>query len=111
MIVGYILTDPKTTEEATTTMIDELNKIATTPAGNQEFNRAVNQIIGNMLISQQSNSSRTGRCALDVLYGRGVVELEDYIDELKSVTPEQVRRCAEKYMTGDNRYEIVLGPK
>ncbi|MCP4143742.1 MAG: insulinase family protein [bacterium] len=92
-------------------MIYDLSRRSTTPADSNEFYRAVNQIIGNMLISQQSNSSRTGRCALDVLYGRGVVELEDYINELKSVTPEQVRLCAEKYMTGDNRYEIVLGPE
>jgi len=110
LVVGYVLTSPETETEAGAALAEELEKVAASPAGAEEFDRARRQLVGNLLISQQSNSSRVSRCATDVLYGRAPNNLAYYLDEIESLDPERVRATAETYLGGGNRYEVTVGP-
>jgi zinc protease len=110
MIIAYVLTDPATEEAAATALIEELTRIASEAAPDEEFARARARLIGNLLIARQSNGSRVGHCAVDVLYNRPPNNQAHYVREIASLTPEDVRASAERFLHPESRWEVVLGP-
>ncbi len=70
MMVGYVLTAPEQEQQAGEALVSEMRRMAVEAPGTEEFERARNRLLGNMVIALQSNSARVGRCATDVLYGR-----------------------------------------
>ena len=110
MLVGYVLTDPATEDEAATAMISELRRIADKQVPDDEFARARSQLVGNMLISRQSNSARVSRCAADVLYGRPPNNLAHFLREIRALTPMRIRETAARYLGRDEVLSVVLGP-
>ena len=110
MIVGYVMTDPATEDEASAALAAELLRTAVEPATAEEFERARARLLGNLLISLQSNNARVGRCAADVLYGRAPNNLRFYLKEIRSMEPEMVRAAAHRYLGSEDRFEVVVGP-
>ena len=110
MIIAYVLTDPATEEAAAAALIEELERVAAEPAPREEFERARARLVGNLLIARQSNGARVGRCAVDVLYNRPPNNQAHYVHEIGLQTPEDVRATAERYLQGNRRWEVVLGP-
>jgi len=110
MIAGYVLTDPNHEDEAATALVDELGRMAHEIVGSEEFERARVRLLGNMLISLQSNNARVSRCASDVLYGRAPNNMAYYLEEIRKLQPAQVRDTAARYLGSEDRFEVRVGP-
>ncbi|MBU1071983.1 insulinase family protein [bacterium] len=110
MLVGYVLTDPATENEAAAALTAEIGRMADEPVPSDEFARARSQLVGNLLIARQSNSARASRCAADVLYGRPPNNLAHYLREIRTLTPSHIRETAARYLGRDEVLTVVLGP-
>jgi len=110
MIVGYVLTDPATEDEAGASLVAELRRMSEEMVPAPEFERARSQLVGNLLIARQSNSTRASRCAADVLYGRPPDGLPAFLAELRDLTPANIRETATRYLGRDEILSVVLGP-
>ncbi len=110
MIVGYVLTDPAHECDAADALAAEMAGTALHDAGAEEFERARARLLGNLLISLQSNNARVGRCGADILYGRAPNNLRYYLKEIRELTPAAVREAAHRYLGRDDRFEVVVGP-
>ncbi|MBA4377192.1 MAG: hypothetical protein C0395_00770 [Gemmatimonas sp.] len=110
MLVGYVLTDPSTEAAAAAALVEELRRVAAEPAAAAEFARARARLLGNLLISRQSNAARASRCGADVLYGRAPNNIAHHLKEIRALTPRRVRDAAARYLGADDHWETVLGP-
>ena len=110
MLVGYVMTDPEQEKEAGEAMAVELLAMAETAAPAAEFERARARLIGNYLISRQSGAARVGACAQDLVYGRGPNDTAHHLEDLRAVTPDQVRDTAALLFGAGGRHEVTVGP-
>jgi len=110
MFLSYVLTAPESEDDARQTMLEVLGNMAIRKVESEEFEMARAQLLGNLLIGSQSNSSRVSRTARDRMFGRNANDLENVVTAIRSCTPEMVLATARKYITPDKRFEVVIGP-
>jgi len=111
MLAAYVLTEPDTVDEARSVLLAQLLDLAETPIPAAEFERARAKLVGNLLISTQANVARMARCAIDVLYGRGVNHTDELLEQVGACTPDEVCKTAGRYLTPAGHFEVELGPK
>ena len=68
------------------------------------------KLLGNLLISDQTNASRAGRAVQDRVYGRPAAGLAPLLAEIRACTPEAVQATAAEYVAEETGYEVILGP-
>jgi len=110
LLVGYVMTDPESEDAALTALVDQLVRSADAPPAADELRRARAKLTGNLLIANQSNSSRVARCIGDQVYGRSANDLPRLIAAIGACEPEAIRSVAERYFDPDRRYELLVGP-
>ena len=91
--------DPTTLEEALLEQIDLMQNDTLTEA---ELEKAINQTEAQFIFSLDSVSNQ----AAQIGYYETVYDykyLDTYLDKVRSVTREQIREAAQKYLTEDNR--------
>lgn len=99
----------KDINEAEKSLLSEISTIKDTPPTEREVQKAKNQIEASFIFSQDSlyrQAMNIGR--FEILGGWRL--MEDYLDGIRKVTPADVRRVAQKYLTEDNRTVGVLVP-
>jgi zinc protease len=111
LFMGYVLTDPDSATEARIALQQELRRMTEENAADEEFERARQQLIGNLLISRQSNSARSNHCATDILYGRDPNSLNGFLDGIAAATADDVRRTAARYIHDRTMYQVDVGPE
>ncbi len=111
MFLAYVLTAPETENDAREAMLDVLGGMTSKEVETEEFEMARAQLLGNLLIGNQAASSRVSRTARDRLFGREANDLGNVISAIRQCTPTMVLDVARKYITPDQRYEVVIGPK
>jgi len=92
----YIATAPDKLERARAGILEELEKLLSTPPSTEELTRAVHFGTGAFAIDGQRSHSRAAHMALDSLYGLGPDNAERYPAELARLTPEEVLRVARR---------------
>jgi len=110
MFLGYVLTAPESADEARDVLRDELLRAATGALAAAEFDRARAKLLGNLLISDQTNASRVGRAVQDRVYGRPAAGLTSLLAEIRACTPEAVQATAAAYVAEETGYEVIIGP-
>ncbi len=93
----YLGTDPEKLEPVKAALLDEIGKLATSGLTNDELARAKKKLIGQQRIANQSNDSFGYMAALDELYELGFDHHQKLEDEIKLITPEDIKRVAAKY--------------
>lgn len=99
----------KDINEAEKALLSEISNIKDTPPTEREVQKAKNQIEASFIFSQDSlyrQAMNIGR--FEIMGGWRL--MEDYLDGIRKVTPADVRRVAQKYLTEDNRTVGVLVP-
>ena len=76
-----------------------------------EFERARTKLLGNLLISDQTQAARTGRRAGDLILERPRPGLQPLLEDIGGVTPDQVRDAAATYLRDDAYRVVILGPQ
>ncbi len=110
MFLGYVMTSPDTEQAALEELVRTLRGMAESPAGTEEFERARAKLLGNLVISNQSNSARAARSDRGLLLGRGANDLEMLLDAVAECTADQVTALADRIFDAEHRFQVVLGP-
>jgi zinc protease len=94
----YVSTvSPDTTLKLMRAAVVDLQQGMLDPAGLKQLEE---QFITEYFLDNETNAAQADFLARSQLYGGDYREADQFVDELKSVTPEAVQRVARKYMKG-----------
>ena len=110
MYIFYVGTVAEKIDLATTSMLDEINRIKTEEVTDEELTRAKKELIGNKAIDLQTNSAQASESALDELYGLGYDNYQYYTDRINAVTKQQIRDIATQFFRPDAYALVVVKP-
>lgn len=107
---AYVGTGPEQVEEATRSLVTELERSARDLPTEEELVRAQNTLAGNYLVGMQTRMSWAATYAEDEILGLGFEEALRYVDEIRKVTVEDVRRAAAGVVDPGRLAVAVLRP-
>jgi len=110
-ICVYMGTHPDKLERAIAGVLRELKKVKEEGLSGDEVERAKRYLIGNFEIGLQTNQAQANRISLDELYGLGFNHYEKYPEEIKKVSPEDVRRVAKEYLNLEAYALAIIRPQ
>ena len=105
----YMATSPENLKRAIDGVIKILDKLKQ-GITDDELESAKRYIIGNFLISLQTNGQQSLSMALNERYGLGYDYDEEYIKNIEKVTKEEVIKTAKKYLTTNGYVLSIVGP-
>jgi len=106
----YLGCDPSKVTIAKKAIFEELKKIRENGIGDEELKDAKNYLLGNMQINSQTNGSKAMQMALNELYGLGFDHYTRYLEEIREVTLEDVKKAVEKVIAPDRYVLVTVGP-
>lgn len=102
----YIATEPNNIVISLKGFQEEIDRIKTELVGEDELNNAKNNIIGKWAFSQEDNNQQAATYAHYAITGLGFDFNEIAREKIKSVTPEQIKNCANKYF--NDKYVVSI---
>ena len=94
----YLACETAKVDRAYEGLIKQMGLIKEKKIGDAELKKAINNLIGNHLISLQSSSDRAESIGLYTLYGLGYDYDSKYLQKVREVTADDVLRVARKYL-------------
>lgn len=107
----FIGTNPSTLDLSQKLILAEINKLKTEFVSNKELQEAKDKIIGNYLLSQETNLEKASTIGWFETSGRGFDFKDKYEKLINSVTASDIIEVANKYFTGNYVTSIVEGSK
>ena len=98
-VVLYAVTAPEQADAVVAALFREVTRLRTTLVSTEELTVAQRAVIGGQSIQLQTNGARSLQASLDELYGLGWQASRDYPAKVQAVTPEAIRRVAQRYLT------------
>lgn len=105
----YIGTNPKTLNLAQEKMLHEVNRMKMEFVSDKELQEAKDKIIGNYILSQETNLEKATQIGWFEASGRGFDYSDKYQQLINSVTASDIIEVANKYFTGNYVTSIVRG--
>lgn len=105
----YIGTNPKTMVLAKDKMLAEINRIKTEFVSDKELQEAKDKIIGNFILSQETNLEKASTVGWFETSGRGFDFKDKYEKLINSVTASNIIEVANKYFCQNYVTSIVEG--
>jgi len=97
-------------EEVIGCVREECARLAEAPIEAEEFQRAKEQLKGNLLLGLESTSSRMNRLAKMQMYFGRTFSLDTIIRGIEEVTPERFQRVAQACFAGERFTRTTIGP-
>lgn len=107
----YIGTDKEYVSHVRELISKEFEIIQQKPVPKQELKEAKAQLKGKLLLSQESTSNRMTRLAKSELYFNRFVTLDELVENIDSVTAEDLQRFTNEFFNGDEFSETLLVPE
>lgn len=107
----YIGTDKDYVDHVRELITEEFEKLHKEPIPVKEMEEAKSQLKGKLLLSQESMSNRMTRLAKSELYFNRFVTLDELVENIDSVTEEQVQLFSADFFNKDNYSETLLLPE
>ena len=107
----YAGTSPETLDEVLGLCREEARKVRSEGLSAEEFQRAKNQIKGALLLSLESMSSRMSRMAKSQIYFNRVIPMEEIVDKVLAVTPEDVHAASDNLLDDETWSITMIGPR
>ena len=95
--VTYIGTNPKTAIQAKEGIEEQINRLRKEFVSSKELSQAKDRILGNYLLSQETNMQKAQTVAAFELFGRGFDFDKKYFDYINSVTEQDIIEVSNKY--------------
>lgn len=104
-------TDVRTevTEDALRELMQELERIAHEPVGDEELEHAKRALIGRFALSLESPQALLSNLATQKIYGFPDDYWDTYPQHLEAVTKEDIQRVARKYYAADRLQVVAVG--
>lgn len=106
----YLACDPSKVSAARRAILEQLEDLRREGLSRKEFLDAKQYLLGTMRVDLQTNSSRAMRMALDELYGLGYDYWQRFIQEIGSVTPEDIQRAVLEILRPETAVFVTVGP-
>jgi zinc protease len=100
-----------TTEEATTALIAELDRLRTEPVSAAELLQAKNQFARDYILQRESNQSKAEVLGHAVVIHNDIKTADGEFDIFQNLTAADVQRAARTYFTPENRVVLTIMPK
>ena len=101
----YIATSPAREDEARDAMLEELARFREELISEAEHRRAVNYLVGQVLVQRQTAGALAGELVHAWLVGGGLADLDDPAAPYREVSREGVQEAAVRYLIDDRRAE------
>lgn len=102
----YIATEPKNIETSLKGFEEEIEKIKTILVSEEELENAKNNLFGKWAFISETNSQQANWMAHYEIMGFGYDFLENTVEKIKKVTPQNIKDCANKYF--NERYVLAI---
>ena len=102
----YMGTDASKVDHAEKLIRRELDKLRQKPVGRRVIDRALSQVKGSIMLGLESMGSRMMRIGRQELYYERYFSLDEILDMVDRVTPEDVLEVA-RDVTQDDRFSVV----
>ena len=99
----------KVTEDVVQIIINEVNKLKTDKISENEFQKARENLKGNLVLGLESSSSRMSWNTKSQLYYNRIVTLDETFSEINSVTIAQVQDLACELFNDDKQALTIIG--
>jgi predicted Zn-dependent peptidase len=99
----------KVTGESLKEIFFEVDRLRKEPPSAEELRGIQNNLAGIFVVQNASRSGVIGRLAFVDLHGLGDDYLTGYVKRVMAITPEDVRRIANEYLTPDKMTLVVVG--
>ena len=109
MMTVYAGTSPELGKKVEALCFEELAKIAENGVTAERLERLKTQINGNMRLSIDSLGSRLNRLGRNELFFRRTIPVEEVVEKIREVTPEQIGALAKKILTADTAVAFLGG--
>ncbi|HIS36473.1 TPA: insulinase family protein, partial [Candidatus Scatousia excrementigallinarum] len=103
----YIGTNPQTLEKSKNMLMAEINKLKTEFVGTKELEEAKDKLIGQFILSQETNLDKAATVGWFETIGAGYNFTDDYEKLINSVTESDIIEVANKYFTNNYVLSIV----
>ena len=101
----------KTTEEATTALIAELDRLRNEPVSAAELQQAKNQFARDYILGRESIQSKAETLGHAVVIHNDIKTADGEFDIFQKLTTADVQRVARTYFTPENRVVLTILPK
>jgi predicted Zn-dependent peptidase len=108
--VGGIYVTAKDANQAVSVMLDQIKRLQTKPASEEDITGVVSQFLTSYYLGQETNAAQAANLAEYELIGGGWRNSFEMLSRLSSVTPAEVQRVAQKYMR-NIRFVVLGDPK
>lgn len=106
-LFGYIGTKPESLDTAREGMLEQFELLKSELVPREELQRSKNYLVGKFLIDHQTNYRRAFYLGFYETMGLGITMDENYPKLIQSVTAEQVREAANRYLHDPTIVELV----
>src|SRR5574344_1326869 len=107
----YIGTNPKTLDMSEKMIFVEIKKLKTEFVSDKELQEAKDKILGNYILSQETNLDKASQIGWFEASGRGLEFKHKYEQLINSVTASDILEVANKYFNDNYAISIVKGVK
>lgn len=106
----YIGTNPKTALHSKNELLKQVNTLKREFVSEKELQEAKDKILGNFILSQETNMEKASTLGWFEVSGRGIDYLDEYSKLIKSITATDIIRVANKYF-GNETVSVIVAPK
>ncbi|HUF03046.1 MAG TPA: pitrilysin family protein [Aridibacter sp.] len=110
VMIGAIPKPDKDLDRIRRTIVEEIRELATNGPRPEELEKLRNQLINSEVRSRQSSLSRAQTIAEYALYDGDPGVINEEIHELLSITADDIRSAADKYLNTENRALLDVIP-
>jgi predicted Zn-dependent peptidase len=107
----YLGTRPGSADLALEAVLEEHHKLARDGLGERELREVKDQVKGQVMLSLEATSSRLFRLAGFALYDQPYLTLDELLETIERVTPDQVAEEAARYFDPAVHTVLRLGPE
>jgi zinc protease len=90
-------------------VVDELNKLGTTPVADDELGPRKAALIGGFGQQLETNSGIVGRIGTLALYGLSLDEINRYISGVQAITASDIQKFAAAHLGGNDASLVIVG--
>ena len=106
--VFYAATAPNSLRRVGELLLSQIQQLRETPTPEETLERAKQELTGNHRIRLQSFGSLAFKTALDELYGLGFTQADEYENQIRKISAEDVQRVAQQYFNPSRSVQVYL---
>ncbi|NNE48145.1 MAG: insulinase family protein [Rhodothermales bacterium] len=106
----YMGTDPSKIDRAKKLILREVDRLSQTPVSARTLSQAKSQVKGSIMLGLEGMSNRMMRLGRQELFYQRYSTLDEVMNEIESVTPNDIQHLAQTVLPADKFSTVVVSP-